>query len=367
MKKDIKVFVSSTCYDLIDVRAELEAVLVEAGLLPVLSDRPSSEFTSQTDENSIETCLTNLRACDIVIVVLNQRYGPSLAPLDLDVSATHLEYQEAVKANIPIRMYVRDRLAADYEIWRKNKTRAGLQFSWIHSEQDHPLFALIDEHKRLSREKKASNWFWTFQDSRDLSQRVMRDFNCHSQQAKLKKTLVAGELSRHLCDIFEGVAQGRAGLALSIENEDELGVWRHNVLGMLHQLFVSRQPDISVTWLRPFGGASPRLRLFDHINLSKEAHHYEFRFDEGFAGKCWSHGRAQYTSSAHQHEWWTYRQGCENTTYACAPIGTSSSNGGVLAIGSDTGFEITDVDLEILCMFGACLAISCIERDVKFV
>jgi hypothetical protein len=38
------VFISSTCYDLIDLRAELEAMLRDLGLHPVLSDRPTSEF-----------------------------------------------------------------------------------------------------------------------------------------------------------------------------------------------------------------------------------------------------------------------------------------------------------------------------------
>ena len=40
----MRVFVSSTCYDLLDLRAEVEAHLQEMGLTPLLSDRPSSDF-----------------------------------------------------------------------------------------------------------------------------------------------------------------------------------------------------------------------------------------------------------------------------------------------------------------------------------
>ncbi len=74
----MKVFISSTCYDLIDVRCELDDFLKSLGLLPVLSDSYLSDFEVQYDKNSIETCLVNVRSADIVIVILDKRYGPRL-------------------------------------------------------------------------------------------------------------------------------------------------------------------------------------------------------------------------------------------------------------------------------------------------
>ena len=52
------MFVSSTCYDLIDLRAELEEELRQLGLTPVMSDQPSAEFEVLPNQKSIETCLT---------------------------------------------------------------------------------------------------------------------------------------------------------------------------------------------------------------------------------------------------------------------------------------------------------------------
>jgi hypothetical protein len=92
----MRVFISSTAYDLLDVRAELASMLRSIGITPVLSDDKLSAFEVQPDKNSIETCLVNLRACDEAIFLLDRRYGSSLKGAGFDdVSATHLEYQTA--------------------------------------------------------------------------------------------------------------------------------------------------------------------------------------------------------------------------------------------------------------------------------
>ena len=111
-----KVFISSTVYDLVDVRAEVEDLLRDLGLNPILSGSATSDFQPLPDENSIESCLVNLRACDAVIVILCRRYGPSLEKSGFeDLSATHLEYREARKHGKRVYMYVRDRFGGGFQ------------------------------------------------------------------------------------------------------------------------------------------------------------------------------------------------------------------------------------------------------------
>lgn len=163
----MNVFVSSTCHDLIDIRAEVETLLRDIGLQPLLSDRPSSEFEVLPDMNSIETCLAGVRSSDVFICVLSQRYGPSLKGAGYpDVSATHLEWLEARKVEKPIRMYVRDRLAGEYAIWKRNPK--GVTLAWVRDAKDHGIFNLLDEHQKLVTDKPQSNWYWSFRDSIDL-------------------------------------------------------------------------------------------------------------------------------------------------------------------------------------------------------
>jgi hypothetical protein len=158
----MRVFISSTCYDLIDIRAELEDCFKTAGLQPVLSDSLDSDFQVSPDANSIETCLANVRSCDCFVIILSSRYGPSLKDAGYDdISPTHLEYLEARKLNLPIRMYVRDRLEADYAIWKANRFAPEIELSWCKNPKDRSILKLLHEHRALS-EREGSNWFWTF-------------------------------------------------------------------------------------------------------------------------------------------------------------------------------------------------------------
>lgn len=178
-------FISSTCYDLIDIRAEVEAEFRKMRLSPILSDRPTSEFLVAPDANSIENCLANLRRADYVVFILSQRYGPSLAKAVYDdISSTHLEYREARRLKKPIYMYVRDRLEADAALNKKNWGSA-LRFGWVNDNSEQ-LFGLLDEHRKLVKKSSGSNWLWTFRDSVELKSILQKDFQRKSQRATLE-------------------------------------------------------------------------------------------------------------------------------------------------------------------------------------
>jgi hypothetical protein len=173
----MRVFICSTCYDLTDLRAELKEFFQEAGVEPVLSDSLDSEFQILSDRNSIETCLANVRNCDEFLIILSLRYGPSLAKAGFDdVSASHLEYREAVKSKKPIRMFVRDRLEADYAIWQNNKENPDLKLSWCKERKDWNIFLLLEEHRRLTKESAKNNWVCLYRDSAELKRHLTHEF-----------------------------------------------------------------------------------------------------------------------------------------------------------------------------------------------
>lgn len=173
----MRIFIASTCYDLLDLRAELEEFFRQAGVNPVLSDSLTSDFQVEPDGNSIQTCLANVRNCDAFVIVLSNRYGPSLAKAGFeDISATHLEYREAVKSKKPIHMYVRDRLEADFTTWKTNRDRANLNLPWCKEKRDWKLFELLQEHRKLVEGSTRSNWLSLFRTSTELKQGLARHF-----------------------------------------------------------------------------------------------------------------------------------------------------------------------------------------------
>jgi len=189
-----RVFVSSTVFDLVDIRAELEALLREMNLTPVLSDSNTSDFGVAPDMNSVECCLENLRKCDVVIVVLCQRYGPAIPVLkDGQHSATHLEYLEAKKANIPIYLYARGRLDADLALRKRNSSES-FRPAWAKGDNANRLLDFLDEHKSLAAAKGRSNWAGTFTDSIDLKQLVRRDLRATASRADLDQRIRSNQV-----------------------------------------------------------------------------------------------------------------------------------------------------------------------------
>jgi hypothetical protein len=215
------VFVSSSCFDLIDLRAELEVFLRNLGVIPLLSDRPSSEFEVGGYGNSIETCLANVRKSATFLCILSQRYGPRLGKVGFeDISATHLEYRTARSAGRAIYMYVRDRLDADFSVWRANGASTSLQLPWVRKAQDFGLFELIEEHSALIETSPTSNWKWTFRDSVELKQRISFDLRRQSARAILKRLVEAGQLPVLTLRFGSGFTSGvgEYGIKLRVRN-----------------------------------------------------------------------------------------------------------------------------------------------------
>jgi hypothetical protein len=112
------LFVSSTCYDLKQLRADLYLYVEQAGLEPVMSEYPS--FPVDPDETAIENCrkAVNNRA-DIFVLVIGGRYG---SVDNHGKSVTNLEYITARAKGVPIYVFVMRSILDVLPIWKANPT-----------------------------------------------------------------------------------------------------------------------------------------------------------------------------------------------------------------------------------------------------
>jgi hypothetical protein len=168
----------------------------------------------------------------------------------------------------------------------------------------------------------------------------------------------SGDLLRFTRSGLRDLNSGAAGLAVNVKDDERLSTWTGNLLRMLLVLFEDREtPDIYAAWLRP-GEDERELNTKQSRNLPVGYEHHPFRLGEGLAGRVWETGEPAAASRLKPHPWWEIREGCENQTYLCAIVGAPAGRGGVLAIGSDTGFDVRDSDLQTLEMFAGLLALA---------
>jgi hypothetical protein len=139
---NLRVFVSSTAYDLGVLRSALRGFIQSLGYDPVLSDY--SDVVYDPREHAHKSCVAEVQTCDMVVLVIGSRFGSDVqleslgAVTDLEVlrfledsdhrrvSVTQAEALSAASCGIPIFAFVEAAVHHDYDVYQRNK---GLPFA----------------------------------------------------------------------------------------------------------------------------------------------------------------------------------------------------------------------------------------------
>lgn len=187
------IFISSTCYDLLDLRSELDQHLSGQGLRVLRSD--GLDFEVEPDKNSIETCLCRVREADHFVCILSQRYGPSLKKAGYDdVSATELECRVAREAQKHVHFFVRDRLSADFAIWKKSGQSEDFRPAYANEKDATRLFAFIEAHSALGKDSESTNWMSDFRTVVDLKEALDVRFDAPIRRARIDRLVESGRI-----------------------------------------------------------------------------------------------------------------------------------------------------------------------------
>lgn len=94
-----RIFVSSTYEDMIPYREAVSEALTSIEHLPI-----GMEHFVSTPDRPLDVCLTDVRRCQLYIVLVGMRYGS--VDKESGKSFTELEYEEALKNKIPVLAFV---------------------------------------------------------------------------------------------------------------------------------------------------------------------------------------------------------------------------------------------------------------------
>jgi hypothetical protein len=110
------VFVSSTCYDLAQIRFDLKRFITGFGYEAVISESPT--FPVNPGVGTVENCVNAVRErADLFVLVVGARYGT----ITLDGrSITNLEYLEAKAKGVPIFVFVAKAVLHTLPTWKSN-------------------------------------------------------------------------------------------------------------------------------------------------------------------------------------------------------------------------------------------------------
>jgi hypothetical protein len=158
-----RVFVSSTCYDLSQIREDLHRCIIELGHEPYLSEYPS--FPVIPNLSTIENCKRNVREnTDIFILIIGGRYGSLVE--NSSKSITNSEYDCAKQYGIDSFIFVNDQVDSILPLWEKNPNA---DFSsYVDSSE---VFRFI---KGIRNEQ---NWIYTFNKASEIINIIKKQFS----------------------------------------------------------------------------------------------------------------------------------------------------------------------------------------------
>ncbi len=161
--KSLNVFISSTCYDLSQIREVIKSFLDELGFTPILSEH--LDFPVDPSKNTIDNCIQTVdQEADILVLIVGNRYGYQT---ETGKSITNLEFETARRKGIPIYIFIDQETLAYQRIWKENKNANFEKF--VDSEK---VFEFIKEVREDS-----SLWTFNFRSAKDIIEILRKQFS----------------------------------------------------------------------------------------------------------------------------------------------------------------------------------------------
>lgn len=152
-----RIFLSSTYFDLKNVRADLERFVRDRGFDPVLHERGNVPYGK---ESALEDyCYREIGGCDIVVSIVGGRYGSPSKQEPYSIS--QLELKTAHELQKPIYVFVERDVLAEYRTYTKNREES---IDWA-AVNDVRIYNFLDEVFSL----KLNNQVAPFETSLDIT------------------------------------------------------------------------------------------------------------------------------------------------------------------------------------------------------
>jgi len=153
-----RIFVSSTFYDLRQVREDLERFIKELGYEPVLNEKGKIPYGK--DEPVENYAYREVELSDILVSIIGGRYGSSDSSEE-EYSISQQELKRALDRGIQVFIFIKQDVAAEFNTYKINRENDSINYNSV---DDTRIFSFIDYLYKLPRNNPIS----TFETSMDI-------------------------------------------------------------------------------------------------------------------------------------------------------------------------------------------------------
>jgi hypothetical protein len=153
-----RVFISSTFYDLKQVREDLERFIRELGYDPVRHEAGNIPYGKE--EKPEKYAYREVELCDILVSIIGNRYGTeSSAPGPYSISQQEL--RTAIEKGIQVFIFIEKGVSSEYNTYKLNKGNKEIKYGFV---DDVRIYQFIEEIYALPN----NNPIATFETSKDI-------------------------------------------------------------------------------------------------------------------------------------------------------------------------------------------------------
>jgi len=241
----LRVFVSSTCYDLSVIRSQLRIFIQNLGHEPFMSDYSDLLYDPRTHTHT--SCVDEVGAADVVVLIIGSRFGGKVVPDALagfdfeslkkesrsieslkkqeNLSITQLEILKAVQSDIPIYTFIDAGVMHDHSLYEKNKDNPIIREILFPSIEKPHTALFIFEFINFLRHRTKGNSVYPFSKLQDIEDILKRQWSALFQRLVQEQRNKAFEVKRieNLTEQFEDL---KTAILTSISNTNEREIAR---------------------------------------------------------------------------------------------------------------------------------------------
>lgn len=171
-----RIFVSSTCYDLNEIRDTLYSFIESLNYIPVFSDK--NDVFYHPDLHTHDSCIKEIETCQLFVLIIGGRFGGKYH-LDTTKSIVNAEYATAKYLKIPIFTFIKREVSEDHRQFIHNKIeKPDLYKEFFYSAIDKQEYAInIFDFINEVRKNDTNNAIFPFEYGRELKDILLKQFS----------------------------------------------------------------------------------------------------------------------------------------------------------------------------------------------
>ena len=130
-----RIFISSTFYDLHQIRANIDQFIVDMGYESVRNEEGDIPYGN--DERLEEYCYKEIRNVDILINIIGGKYGSPSSKSDYSI--TQQELRTALDENKQVYIFIQKDVYYEYRTYLLNKNNADTKYKYVDNVNDEKM------------------------------------------------------------------------------------------------------------------------------------------------------------------------------------------------------------------------------------